>query len=104
MHAAVGIVLSLILIAVGAILAFAVHSTSSGVDVNTVGWILMIVGFILFLVSLAFWRTWLGAGLWGWGGPGYYEEGAPVVRRRAYWPTRRRTTYVEEEPPAGPPY
>jgi hypothetical protein len=102
----VGVVISLILIAVGAILTWAVHSHSSGIDVNTVGVILMIVGFVLFLLSLLFWRTWWGAGFWGahpggpGAGPGYYDD-APVVRRR-YYP-RRRTAYVEEEPPPGPP-
>ena len=39
-----GIGVSLILIAVGAILAFAVNATLVGVDIHTVGWILMIVG------------------------------------------------------------
>jgi len=39
-----GIGVSLILIAVGAILAFAVSATVSGVDVTTIGWILMVVG------------------------------------------------------------
>ena len=98
--------ISLILIAVGAILAWAVHSTSSGIDVNTVGVILLIVGFILFVLSLLLWRTWWGPGFWGAGpGPVGYDD-APVVRRRYYLPrgTRRRTTYVEEEPPPGPPY
>ena len=97
-----GVVLSLLLIAGGAILAFAVHSSSSGVDVNTVGVILLIVGVILFVVSLVLWRTWWGVGFWG----GYYDEG-PVVRRGYYWPTRaRRRTVVEDEvpPPDAPPY
>ena len=108
-----GVVISLILIAVGAILTWAVHSHSSGIDVNTAGVILMVVGFVVFLLSLMFWRTWWGAGFWGAGpgpagpGPGYYDD-APVVRRRYYRPQwgarRRRTTYVEEEaPPPGPP-
>ncbi|HRV60053.1 MAG: hypothetical protein KDB54_03390 [Solirubrobacterales bacterium] len=35
---------SLFLVAVGAILAFAVTATVSGVDINIVGWILMGVG------------------------------------------------------------
>jgi hypothetical protein len=98
----VGIIISLILIAVGAILTWGVNSSSSSVNVDAIGIILMIVGFILFLLSLLFWRTWWGAGMWT--GPGPYDEGAPVVRRRTYWPARRRTTYVEEDPPAGPPY
>jgi hypothetical protein len=93
-----GFVISLILIAFGAILTWAVHSTSGSVDVNTVGVILMVVGFIVFALSIVLWRSWWGAGFWG----GWYDEGggAPVVRRRYYRPyTRRRTEYVEEEPP-----
>jgi len=53
---------------------------------------------------LILWNSWWGPGFWGAGpGPDPYAGGT-VVRRRAYWPTRRRATYVEEEPPAGPPY
>lgn len=97
-----GIIISLILMAVGAILTWGVNSSSSSVNVDVIGVILMVVGFVLFLISLLLWRTWWGAGFWGWG-PGPYDEG-PVVRRRAYRPARRRTTYVEEDPPADPPY
>jgi hypothetical protein len=97
-----GIVLSLIVIVVGAILTWGVNSNGGSVDVDVVGVVLMIVGFVGFVISLLLGRTWWGAGFWGWG-PGPYEEGA-VVRRRAYRPARRRTTYVEEDPPGGPPY
>jgi hypothetical protein len=96
-----GFVISLILIAFGAILTWAVHSTSGSVDVNVVGVILMIVGFVVFALSIVLWRSWWGVGfLEG----GVYDEGAPAVRRRVYRPhTRRRTTtYVEDEPPPGP--
>ena len=55
-----GIPVSLILIAVGAILAFAVNATVSGLDLVTVGWILMIVGGVGALLSLIFWSTWGG--------------------------------------------
>jgi hypothetical protein len=99
-----GIVLSLILMAVGAILTWGVNSSSGTVNVDVVGVVLMVVGFILFLISLVLWRTWWGAGFWGWvPGPGPYEDGA-VARRRSYRPARRRTTYVEDEAPPGPPY
>jgi putative Mn2+ efflux pump MntP len=56
----VGIGVSLILIAVGAVLAFAVHVTTNGFDVNTVGYILLVIGIIGALISLAFWSTWGG--------------------------------------------
>ena len=57
-----GIGVSLILIAVGAVLAFAVHVTTSGFNVNTVGYILLVVGVVGGLISLAFWSSWGGVG------------------------------------------
>jgi hypothetical protein len=77
-----GLGVGIFLIAVGAILAFAVNSTSGAVDVQTVGWILMGVGLISVLIALMFWQSWAGPGYWS-----------------------RRRTYVDEGPPAaGPPY
>jgi hypothetical protein len=57
-----GIGVSLILIAVGAILTWAVTAEASGVDLTTVGVILMVVGGIGALLSLAFWSSWGGFG------------------------------------------
>jgi hypothetical protein len=59
-----GIGTSIFLIAVGAILAFAVNVTGNthGVDVNTIGWILMIVGGVGVLLSMVFWSSWGGVG------------------------------------------
>ena len=45
--------LSLFLFAVGAILRFAVTASVAGIDLQTVGVILMIVGVVGFLVTLA---------------------------------------------------
>ena len=73
-----GIGVSLILIAVGAILTWAVNATVSGLELNTIGVILMIVGAIGLLLSLIFWSSWGG-----------FSGG------------RRRTTYVEDAPPPG---
>jgi hypothetical protein len=79
----VGLGVGIFLIAVGAILTFAVHATTSGVNVQAVGWILMAVGLVSMLLSLILWQSWAGPGYW----------------------TRRRTTYVDDGPPApGPPY
>ncbi len=47
-----GIGTSIFLIAVGAILKFAVHTSVSGISLQTVGVILMIVGVIGLLISL----------------------------------------------------
>ena len=69
-----GLGAGIFLIAVGAILAFAVNVESAGfINVHTVGWILMIVGALGVLLSFAFWSS--------WGGPGYFRRrpvsGAP---------------------------
>jgi hypothetical protein len=47
-----GIGVSIFLIAVGAILTFAVHATLSGVSIQTIGVILMVVGVIGLLVTM----------------------------------------------------
>jgi hypothetical protein len=57
-----GIGVSLILIAVGAILTWAVTAEVSGVEVQTVGVILMVVGLAGGLISLMFWSSWGGFG------------------------------------------
>ncbi len=76
MLVAMGIGVSLILIAAGAILAFAVNADVSGVDITTVGWILLIVGIVGALLSLVFWGSWGGVG-----------------------GTRREAVYRDEAPP-----
>ena len=68
-----GISVSLILIAVGAILTWAVSATASGVDLQVVGVILMVTGAIGLLLSMVFWSSW-----GGFGGP----AGATVTRER----------------------
>jgi hypothetical protein len=67
------------LIAAGAILAFAVTANVSGVDVQTIGWILLVVGIVGGVISMIFWSSWAG--------PGYLS--------------RRRGGYVDEAPPPG---
>jgi hypothetical protein len=58
-----GIGVSLILIAVGAVLAFAVHvSTSSAFNLHTIGIILLVVGVIGVVLSMVFWSSWGGFG------------------------------------------
>jgi hypothetical protein len=57
-----GVSLSLILTAAGAALIWAVSATVSGVNIHTVGVILLIVGIIGFVTSLFFWASWGGFG------------------------------------------
>jgi hypothetical protein len=74
-----GLGVSIFLIAVGAILAWAVSVDTNGIDLNMVGVILMIVGILGLLLSLIFWSTWGGVG-------GY-----------------RRETVVQDDPYRRPP-
>jgi hypothetical protein len=56
-----GIGVSIFLIAVGAILTFALETEVSGIDLDTVGIILMVVGAIGLLLALFVidsWRSW----------------------------------------------
>lgn len=57
-----GISLSILLIAVGAILAWAVDAEVSGIDLQVAGIILVVVGAIGFVASLVFWSSWGGFG------------------------------------------
>jgi hypothetical protein len=57
-----GIGVSLVLMAAGAILAFAVSVTGNGFNIHTIGIILLVVGAIGALLSLIFWSSWGGFG------------------------------------------
>ena len=57
-----GISTSLIFVAVGAILKWAVTASVSGVNLDTVGVVLMIVGAVGLVLSLIFWSSWGGFG------------------------------------------
>jgi hypothetical protein len=59
--------LSLFLLAVGAILAFAVDYTVTGVDVVAIGVVLMVVGAVGLLLSLLFWTSFAPFGRTGGG-------------------------------------
>ncbi len=72
-----GIGVSIFLIAVGAILAFAVNLTITGIELDTVGVILMIVGLLGLLLSLVFWSSWGGFG-------GYRRDRDPYDRPPPY--------------------
>lgn len=91
-----GLGVSLLLVAIGAVLGFAVHPADThAVDVNTVGYVLLVVGLVGVLLSLVWWESWAGPGYWtrrrtmAAGGP------AHAAPRRRY---RRRTTYVDDGP------
>ncbi|PZR87103.1 MAG: hypothetical protein DLM67_22805 [Candidatus Nephthysia bennettiae] len=72
-----GLGAGIFLIAVGAILAFAINvDTGGAINLHAVGWILMLVGALGTVLSMVFWSS--------WGGPTYLR--------------RRRTTYADAPP------
>jgi hypothetical protein len=72
-----GLGVSILLIAAGAILAFAVNADLSGVEVTTIGWILLIVGIVGAVLSMIFWSSWAGPGYWSRRRGGYADEPPP---------------------------
>jgi Domain of unknown function (DUF6458) len=75
-----GIPVSILLIAAGAILAFAVTGHANGLNVHTVGWILMAAGLVGLVLSMIMWDSWAGGGFY----------------------TRRRRAVAYDAPPAAP--
>ena len=55
-----GVTASLVLSAVGAILIWAVTAHTHGVNIHTVGVIVLIAGLVGFVLSLFFWSSWGG--------------------------------------------
>ena len=60
-----GITGSLLLGAAGAVLIWAVNATVSGMNIHTIGVILLVVAVIGFVTSLFFWSSWGGFGARG---------------------------------------
>jgi Domain of unknown function (DUF6458) len=79
-----GIGTAIFLFAVGAILRFAVTVQATGVNLQTVGDILMIVGALGIVFSVIFWSSWGGFGNFG------SRRQATIVDR---------STVIERQPP-----
>jgi hypothetical protein len=79
---------SLLLIAVGAILTWAVDATVTGVDIAAVGVILMIDGLVGVVMSMAFWTSFSP-----------WAEQAPIGRRNVYRERSGSDVVVEDDRP-----
>jgi sulfite exporter TauE/SafE len=79
-----GLGTSMFLIAVGAILDFAVNVSTPGFNIHTVGVILMVVGVIGLVMSMIFWSSW-----GGFRREAVYNDGVA--------PPRRRRRVIDEE-------
>ena len=53
-----GIGLSIFLVAIGAVLTFALEREAEGINLDTVGIVLMVVGALGLVVSMLFWSSW----------------------------------------------
>jgi hypothetical protein len=97
-----GLAVSLILVAAGAILAWGITEEPSGLNLDAIGVILIVIGIVGFVLSLLLWRTWWGPGYFT--RSSYVEDGPARPWYYGGW-GGRRSTYVEEDgpPPGGPP-
>jgi len=82
-----GVALSIVMIAVGAILRFAVSVTTTGFNLHSIGLILIILGAVSLLISIMFWSSWGG---FGGGAGGAYRRQRRVTQDGA-------GGFVEEE-------
>jgi hypothetical protein len=55
-----GVAGSIVMIAVGAILRFAVSVTTTGFNLHSIGLILIILGAVSLVLSIVFWSSWGG--------------------------------------------
>ncbi len=100
-----GIGVSIFLIALGAILAFAVDAQVSGLDVRAVGWILMVLGVIGLILTLIFWSRNREVGVAdeaGYGTRGYRTRGYGSRVRRTRGRVVERDVYddpYDDRPP-----
>jgi hypothetical protein len=90
-----GIGVGILLIVIGAILTFAVHWHVAGLDLQVVGWVLMLAGAAGVILFFAFWHR--------------RGSGRVVTERQTYPPTAERpydspatTRRVYDEPPPPP--
>ena len=88
---------SLLLVAAGAILIWGVTGEASGIDIDAIGVILIVVGIIGFILSLVFWERWGARGPWGARRTTYVEGTAPAA------PAARRTVVEERVEDGAPP-
>jgi len=81
---------SIFLLALGAILAFAVNADISGLDINVVGYVLMLAGLVGLIITVWYWNSRRRP---------VVEQRQPVVRDDGHMVEEVRTVRREDPPP-----
>jgi membrane protein implicated in regulation of membrane protease activity len=81
---------SIFLLALGAILAFAVNANISGLDINVVGYVLMLAGLVGLILTVWFWNSRRRT---------VVEQSRPVMRSDGQMVEEVRTVRREDPPP-----
>jgi hypothetical protein len=84
---------SIFLLALGAILAFAVNAHISGIDINVVGWVLMAAGLVGLIITVWYWNSRRRSTV--------VSQAQPVMRRDGTYVNEYRET--RDAPPPPPP-
>jgi hypothetical protein len=87
---------SIFLLALGAILAFAVNANISGIDINIVGWVLMAAGLVGLIVTIWYWNSRRRSTV--------VSQSRPVVRDDGRYVSEYRETRDDPPPPPPPGY
>jgi hypothetical protein len=88
---------SIFLIALGAILAFAVNAHISGIDINVVGYVLMLAGLVGLLITLWYWNSRRRSTIVS------QSQSRPAVRGDGTYVNEYRETRRDDVPPPPPP-
>lgn len=84
---------SIFLLALGAILAFAVNAQVSGIDINIVGWVLMAAGLVGLIITIWYWNSRRRT---------VVSQTRPAVRGDGQYVAEYRETRREDPPPPPP--
>jgi hypothetical protein len=91
-----GIGASIFLLALGAILAFAVNADISGIDINVVGYVLMLAGLVGLIITVWYWNSRRTSTT-------VSSTERPVLRRDGTYVNEYRETRQGDPPPPPPP-
>jgi hypothetical protein len=87
---------SIFLLALGAILAFAVNAHISGIDINIVGWVLMAAGLVGLIITVWYWNSRRRTTV--------VSQSRPAVRGDGRYVSEYRETREDPPPPPPPGY